>query len=88
MDCVEWVINRGIVNTIRRECELRRLRMRSKVICTLNIESNTCPHYSSEDNSCGAEQTGCSFRQVDEPVAEYKQEYKREPRWYEQYYRK
>ena len=62
--------------------------MSSKVICTLNIESNTCPHYSSEDNSCGAEQTGCSFRQVDEPVAEYKQEYKREPRWYEQYYRK
>ena len=62
--------------------------MSGKVTCTLNIESNTCPYYSSKDNTCNAEQTSCSFRQVEEPTVEYKQGYKREPRWYEQYYRK
>jgi len=62
--------------------------MSEKVICTLTIEANTCPHYSAENSTCSAEQPGCSFRKIDEPCVVYREEYKRKPRWYEQYYRK
>ena len=62
--------------------------MSSNVVCTLKVENNTCPYYSSEGNTCTAEESSCSFRGADASVVIRSKEYKREPRWYEQYYRK
>lgn len=62
--------------------------MSNKVKCTLEVENNTCPYYSFESNTCTAEESSCSFRGTDVPVVIRSKEYKREPRWYEQYYRK
>ena len=50
--------------------------MEYKWMCTLDVGNNTCPYYSADSDSCIACET-----------AEPKAEYKREPRWYEQYYR-
>lgn len=56
--------------------------------CNLNVELNTCPYFHVDGSKCSAEQTNCAFRKTQESVMEHNAEYKREPRWYEQYYRK
>lgn len=52
--------------------------------CGLAPDINKCPHYI--NGKCGAEQTSCGFY---EPlVQEKKKENTKEPKWFEQYYRK
>ena len=62
--------------------------MNNRVMCTLEVAINTCPHYDSESRTCTANETACSFRKAgNEPAVKRSTEYRREPRWYEQYYR-
>ena len=62
--------------------------MKVKTKCNLNVELNTCPYFNSDGSICSTEQTNYAFRKTKELVVEHKAEYKREPRWYERYYRK
>lgn len=53
--------------------------------CNLTEEINKCPFYTKEDKSCGNERE-CVFRYSDKPKE--KNDYVRQERWYEKYYKK
>jgi hypothetical protein len=54
-------------------------------MCGLAPDINQCPNYKVDTGSCVTNNNVCGFFMVLERK-EKRAEYKREPRWYEQYY--
>jgi hypothetical protein len=55
-------------------------------MCGLAPDINKCPNYNADTESCVVNNDVCGFfREIGEENDE-KAEYKREPRWYEQFY--
>ena len=60
-------------------------------ICTCNIEDNPCRFFNPDNQQCNGADTKCSFRKPDIskiPVPQKQNNYVRQPRWYEQYYKR
>lgn len=53
--------------------------------CTLEADINKCPHYLIEKEHCSVNNEVCCFFR--KPGYEKDSGYKREPRWYEKYYK-
>lgn len=57
-----------------------------KPICLFKKELRKCPFINNDETHCDAPEPGCGFRK--EVVQEDTEKgYKREPRWYEKYYK-
>lgn len=57
-----------------------------KAKCELDPDINKCPHYESVEQECNSDNSCCGFYRI--PNAESIPKYFRQPRWYEQYYKK
>ncbi len=55
-------------------------------MCSLAPDINQCPNYNADTVSCSANNKACAFFMESGNGKEEKTEYKRKPRWYEQYY--
>jgi len=56
------------------------------MICSLDIEINSCPHLSDDGRTCNSDNSSCTFRKESEAVESTK--YIRKQRWYDKYYKK
>lgn len=68
----------------------REESMNMKYICICNIPDNPC-QFLDADHQCNGTDTDCSFRKSDISniqVLQQKNNYVRQPRWYEQYYKR
>ena len=54
------------------------------MICEMPNDINECPFFIQNDQKCSY-QNKCSFQQL--KIEESESNYKREPRWYEKYYK-
>jgi len=58
-----------------------------KAKCELEPVLNKCPHFDPVEQECDSDNECCGFYRM--PSAEsIPQQYLRQPRWYEQYYKK
>lgn len=57
-------------------------------LCMLAPDINQCPNYNADIGSCVTNNKVCGFFMESGDIKEEKTEYKRKPRWYEQYYKR
>ncbi|MDF2885786.1 MAG: hypothetical protein K0R23_171 [Lacrimispora sp.] len=57
-----------------------------KARCELDPVINKCPHFDSVEQECNSDNECCGFYRM--PNTESIPQYFRQPRWYEQYYKK
>ncbi|MFW6680689.1 hypothetical protein ACOAOT_23990 [Lacrimispora sp. AGF001] len=57
-----------------------------KAKCELAPDINKCPHYDPVEQECNSNNECCGFYR--KPGTESIPQYFRQPRWYEQYYKK
>lgn len=53
-----------------------------EMICTLDIEDNTCPYLESDKRHCAGQTVACGFRFMDTKNISQK----KAPKWFEKYY--